>query len=140
MNKTISQIDITFENVDYVVIPYEYFQSFLIENVVVNKSRKSNGDTKQMNMAGSVSFVLKSSADKQEDFKECIYTRLLSSGSLFDRILQNDISILRLIYTDGTTEDFYPVWEDDGETDEINILQKSSIDTNGNLIVRISKY
>lgn len=58
--------------------------------------------------------------------------------SLFKRLQRNDITQIKLIYSDKTEEEFSAVWEDADRGGYTNLLQSSTVDDDGTICVRIT--
>ena len=140
MRKVVKAIDITFENLDSIVIPVEYFYDFSINDIRTSISHMSTNAILRTNVAGSLMFILKKKADKDADkFRRDVHIISTKTGTLFERIYKSDITSFTIIYEDDSSEEFYIPWEDDGRNEYKNILQKTSKDDKGNLIVRIER-
>ena len=140
MRKVVKAIDITFENLDSIVIPVEYFYDFFLNDIRTNISHMSTNTILRTNVAGSLGFLLKKKANKDADkFRGDVHIISTKTGTLFERIYKSDITSFTIIYEDDSSEEFYIPWEDDGRNEYKNILQKTSEDDKGNLIVRIER-
>ena len=141
MNQIIKNIEITFENIDYVVIPNQYFSDFYMEDIRTNIYRVAMNAIIRYQTASSVRFILnKEVNDDFESFVADIHMVQHEGVSLFDRIFNyNDITCIKLIYEDDSAEEFTVEWEDNGDRVDRNSFQHSSMTEDGNLCVLISK-
>lgn len=130
MNKTLSYIELTFENIDYIVIPAQYFTDICISNI-------SSGS---LGTAESIEFTLKKGVNEAAyAFTGDVYVMQSGGAFLFERISRYcDITHIKMIYEDDTFEEYTVVWEED-QTGCRNLLQKSYITDDGNLKVVIGK-
>lgn len=122
MSKDICFIEITFENIDYIRIPADYFRAFNTENI------------------NSVMFELNPEANRDADgFDGDVHRIHVEGETLFDRLQMQDITHFKLIYADQTEEEFFVPWENADNGGYANRLQTSSIDGSGIFRVSICK-
>lgn len=113
--KTVTQIDITFENCDYTVIAAEYISDMYISDLEFEI------------VHDGLSIWKKTYAKKiylQFPFKSNV--PVLYSGSLFfDRVREwNDITSIEIYYDDNTSEVCFVDWEDNGLDENKNQMSK----------------
>lgn len=135
------QLEITFENIDYVVIPIHYFSDFCIEDIRTNTHCVAMNTIIRCQTASSVIFTLKKMVnDDFKNFVSDIHTVQYCGDTLFQRISNyRDISHIKLIYDGDSFDEFSVEWEDDGDREDRNKLQHSSMTEDENLCVYISK-
>ena len=111
MSATLTEIEFVFENCEIAVVPAKYINQLEIAEKILIKIDKA-----------AVNLDLTFAAyDKK----------------LFDRIrMWEDITSFKLRYSDGKEETIYPRWEGD-PNDVTNLLEKSRVDDDGNLIIKI---
>lgn len=138
MSKMVKTVEITFENLDYVDIPAEYFGDFSISGIRTSVERLAGNAILQQVKAERIEFELLRSVDVAlPELNQDICYDPMVDFSLLDRIRERrDITSLELHYDDGTTEQFYVPWED-AEDEYHNKLQQAQINNNGNLSVII---
>lgn len=141
MNKIIKDIELTFENIDYVVIPNHYFMSFSLENVKIDVCRVAANAIMRYQKIETTDFILKKEANYNfESFDTNIDLIHYKGNTLFDRIINyKDITHIKLLYNDDSFENFAVVWEDEENNECRNKLQTAVITEEGNLYVRIQK-
>ena len=141
MTKTIKEIGLFFENIDYVIIPNHYFTLFSIEDIETSIHRVAANAIMRYNTANTASFILRKEANDDFDrFETDIDLIHYKGGTLFHRILNyNDITQIRLIYDDGSIEEFSVAWEDENGREDRNELQKSAITKDNDLFVSIHR-
>ena len=135
MGKKVKSVEITFENLDYVDIPAEYFGEFHISGIRTSIERLALNAILQRTQADQVEFELLRCVDialpglAQDD--------PMVEFSLLDRIKESrDITYLDLHYEDGNTERFFVPWED-ADDEYHNKLQHAYINHNDNLTVKL---
>ena len=124
MNAQLFAVELSFENIDYVVIPIQYFSSFSVDNVQ---------DRQTYFKVDPLVFELKPEADKDT----AMFDRAMLEKSLFERMMRRDITQIDALYRDGTKRIFVAPWEDEDGCDWINALQTSSVTTSGSMRVHI---
>ena len=138
MSKMVKSVEITFENLDYVDIPAEYFGDFSISGIRTSVERLACNTILQRTRADHIEFELLRSVDVAlPEFNQDLFYDPMVEFSLINRIRERmDIVSLELHYEDGTMEQFYVPWE---VTDDEyhNKLQQAQINNNGNLSVTI---
>lgn len=140
MSKIVKTVEITFENLEFVEIPAEFFGEFYIEGLRSSVERLSCNAILQRTKADKITFeLLRDVESVVQTLTQDLFGDSLSGFSLQERIAaRNDITSLTLKYNDDTTEQFYVTWQD-ADSDSRNILQHSSITDNANLIVTIGR-
>lgn len=134
MSKTIKAIYITFENIDCIEIPIEYFESY-------DHKRSDSGILYGIEEK-SIDFVLKKEVIGVERLLDSNmeYVFLQTNKTLFDRIAEcSDIANIIVIYSDGSGEMFIVEWEDEDDNEFRNKLQKATLTENGDLHVVIRR-
>ena len=141
MNKLVKNIELTFENMDYIEIPNQYFSNFSLENIETNIRRVAVNAIMRYQKARSVIFELRKEANEDfENFDRDMNMVDYNGDTLFDRIIDyNDIVDINLIYEDDSSEKFAVEWDDECDDKYKNKLQISTITENGNLCVQIQK-
>ena len=114
----IKSVEITFENVDYIEIPIEYFSKIDIR-------------------CNFVEFILKESVNSCfEGFKKDLDMRNYVGETLFDRIINYcDIVEIKIIHNDYTAETYRVEWEESDNCEYENKLQKACLSDDENLCV-----
>lgn len=116
--KNIKSIEISFENFDFIVIPYEYFKEF--------------------NEKGGIEFVLKQEVnDAAKAFAGDVHEVAHRGKSLFERLQRSDITEVYVTYEDSSVEKHRVRWFDDGDNGYRNTLQKCEIMPSGDMKVVI---
>ena len=130
MKKFLSYIELTFENIDYIIIPAQYVTDIRIGDIT----------TCRCNTAESVELTLnKEVNDAAKTFTGDVYVMQSEGASLFERISKyRDITHVRMIYEDDTFEEYTLAREEDS-TGFRNLLQKTSIIENGDMKVTIKQ-
>lgn len=138
MSKRAESIEITFENLDYINIPAEYFGEFYITGIRTTVERLALNAILQRKKADQIEFELLARvdvalSDMSHDLSFLPDERL----SLLKRIEnRRDIAYLDIYYDDGSSDQFYLPWED-AESETRNKLLQAKIVDNGNLLVNI---
>ena len=138
MSKKVKSVEITFENLDYVDIPAEYFGEFRISGIRSSIERLALNAILQRTKADSIEFELLVQVDDVlPELKQDLSFVPEEQLSLLRRIAnRRDITSLDLHYDDTTTDQFYIPWED-AESETRNKLLQTKIVANGNLFVNI---
>ena len=136
MREQVKEIEIIFENMDYVRIPVEYIAALELNKVTVSISRIAiNAIVKHYTAEGLYMCLLKT-------FK-CGPDSPLEIADIYEdlpkRLAKNDITYLRIHYPDDTYEDIYVPWEDCGGDAYTNRLQTTEFDSEGNIVIRIGE-
>lgn len=141
MNKIVKDIELTFENIDYVVIPNRYFSIFSLQKVETSVSRVAVNAILRYQEAGFVTIKLNKEANSEfENFYTNIDLAHYKGDTLFERIINyNDITSIKLLYEDDSSEEFAVAWEDEKDNECRNKLQIATLDKDGNLCIRIGK-
>ena len=138
MSKKVKSVEITFENLDYVDIPAEYFGEFRISGIRTTIERLALNAILQRTKADYIEFELLAQVDDvlpelTQDLSFVPDEQL----SLLRRIAnRRDITSLELHYNDGSSNQFYIPWED-AESETRNKLLQTKLVANGNLLVNI---
>ena len=140
MSKKINSVEITFENLDYVEIPAEYFADFHISGIRTSVERLTPNAILQRNQADEIRFELISKADAVlPELTQDLYFAPDEAPSLLKRITnRRDITYLDLYYDDGGYDTFYVPWED-AEDEYHNKLLCTQTSNDGNLLVIIKQ-
>lgn len=109
----IIEIEISFENLDYIRLPIRFFN---VVEINYNSEVKKTIDYKGRKFFS----VIKGAADIYLEInKDIDKMNYKSWGDIFEafnlRILENDISSLRLYYSKRNYEDIYVLWDDQDE-------------------------
>lgn len=138
MSKKVKSVEITFENLDYVDIPVEYFGEFQISGIRSTVERVALNAILQRTKADYIEFELLAQVDDvlpelTQDLSFVPDEQL----SLLRRIAnRRDITSLETHYNDGSSNQFYIPWED-AESETRNKLLQTKLVGNGNLLVNI---
>lgn len=137
---SLKSIELTFENIDYIIIPVQYFADDYGTHIIINSCSVSENTVSNRKTAESVMFVLKKAANHAAPtFAGDVHVMQYEGAFLFERISKySDITHIKLIYTDDTFEEYTVAWEED-QTGCRNLLQKSYTTDDGNLKVVIGK-
>ena len=113
--KTVTQIDITFENCEYTIIPAEHIRDmymFDFESEIVHNGLNIFKKT----YAKKIYLQFTPKANIGVEF---------SGESLFNRVkLYDDITIIKVYYDDNTSEVYFVDWEDNGLDENKNQMSK----------------
>ena len=138
MSKKVKTVELTFENLDYVDIPAEYFGEFYISGIRVSIERLAFNAILQRTKADYIEFELLRCIDVAlPGLTQDLFYDPMVEFSLLDRIKdRRDITYLDFHYEDGNTERFFVPWED---ADDVchNKLQHAFINGNDNLTVKL---
>lgn len=137
MEKKLAFIDITFENLDSIMIPADYVVSCLISDFK-KKIICTGRVVERYTQADYVRLELRNNVDNDPvSFKGAACTVIDGSTRLSERLDVCDITHIDLIYDDGEKESFLVVWS---EKDEYhNEYQKVWIDKHNNICFSISR-
>lgn len=140
MSKRAESIEITFENLDYINIPVEYFGEFYITGMRTTVERLALNAILQRTKADQVEFELLARVDVAlSGMSRDLSFQPEEKLSLLKRIEnRRDIAYLDIYYDDGSSDQFYVPWED-AESETRNKLQQAKIDDNGHLLVTIQQ-
>ena len=127
-NKTLKSVELTFENLDVIVIPSEYVEVLVIRDIAENIAYASN-----FHHYKKCNFFLMSIKDK---FNITLVDENYGERNSFSRIMDYaDIVAADLIFDDGTRESIYVDW---CELDEYrNLNQSTEISETGSLVISI---
>ena len=113
--KTVTQIDITFENCEYIVILAEHIRDMYIsdfESEIVHNGLNILKKT----YAKKIYLQFTPEANSSVEF---------SGESLFNRVkLYDDITSIEVYYDDNTSEVYFVDWEDNGLGENKNQMSK----------------
>ena len=140
MSKRAESIEITFENLDYINIPVEYFGEFYITGIRTTVERLALNAILQRTKADQIEFELLARVDVAlSDMSHDLSFLPEEKLSLLKRIEnRRDIAYLDIYYDDGSSDQFYLPWED-AESETQNKLLQAKIVDNGNLLVEIQQ-
>lgn len=139
MSQDVRFIEITFENIDYIRIPAHYFRDFELAEVHTIVRRATANAILRYQKASSVTLELIGEADLEAaNFDGDVFGLKEGETSLFKRLQRNDITKIKLIYSDKTEEEFSVAWEDADRGGYTNLLQSSTVDDAGTICVRIA--
>lgn len=129
----LSDVDIVFENVDFVTIKTSNIEQLAIENISDSKYLYDQHITTSLKCE-RLYLVLKNQCKNQKTYFQENYDK--DSSTLFPRMLKyNDIVNIELHYKNGTQEIIYVPYDGNEE----NKYQKTYIDEHDNLVVEIMK-
>ena len=113
MSKHVESIEITFENLDYINIPVEYFGEFYITGMQTTVERLGLNAIVQRTRADRIEFELLARVDVAlSDMSRDLSFLPEENLSLLKRIEnRRDISYLDIYYDDGSSDQFYLPWE-----------------------------
>ena len=113
--KTVTKIDITFENCEYTIIPAEHIRDMYMsdfESEIVHNGLSIWKKT----YAKKIYLQFAPKANISIEF---------SGESLFNRVkLYDDITIIKVYYDDNTSEVYFVDWEDNGLGENKNQMSK----------------
>jgi len=139
MSQDVRFIEITFENIDYIKIPAHYFRGFELEDIRTKVRRAALNAILRYSSVNFTMFELAPEADLEAGtFDGFVFGLKEGEISLFERLQQNDITQIKLIYSDETEEEFCVAWEDEDLGGYTNLLQSSTFDDDGTICVRIA--
>lgn len=140
MSKRAASIEMTFENLDYINIPAEYFGEFYITGIRTTVERLTLNAILQRTKADQIEFELLARVDVAlSDMSHDLSFLPEEKLSLLKRIEnRKDIAYLDIYYDDGSSDQFYLPWED-AESETQNKLLQAKIVDNGNLLVEIQQ-
>ena len=115
MSKRLESVEITFENLDYVLVPVEYFEGFYISGIRTTVERLALNVVLQRTIPDRVEIELSTRIDVAlSDLSSDLSFTPEENLSLLKRIeSRRDIAYLDLYYDDGSSDQFYLPWEDD---------------------------
>lgn len=130
--KSLTSVELTFENLDQITIPVSYFTELDI--------RMSPHRTADSLTADYVRFSLKPEADASAPlFTGDVFGLQEGECSLFSRLQQQDITFLTLIRTDAPPVTICPLWAEHPDNPYRNRLQSASFTDTGSLCVQIQE-
>ena len=128
MEQDITGIELTFENLDSILIPASYFDAF----------QYTASPTKVEHTVYTVDFTLKAETDRDAaSFSGDVQELQTGRETLFERLCRNDIAQITLFRTGLRPALIDVIWEDDPNNEYRNRLQDTSINTEGSLSIRI---
>ena len=142
MCKRVESVEITFENLDYINIPVEYFGEFYITGMQTTVERLALNAILQRTRAEQIEFELLARVDVAlSDMTRDLSFLPEENLSLLKRIEnRRDISYLDIYYDDGSSDQFYLPWED-VEDEQHNRLLRSLLQLRrsdaGNLLITV---
>jgi hypothetical protein len=140
MSKRLESVEITFENLDYVLVPVEYFEDFYISGIRTTVERLALNVVLQRTIPDRVEIELSARIDVAlSDLSSDLSFTPEENLSLLKRIeSRRDIAYLDLYYDDGSSDQFYLPWEDDQDECK-NKLLKANYNDSGNLMITIEE-
>lgn len=125
MRKNYEIFELTFENLDWIVIPAVYIQKLML------------GAEEGRNFVG-LRLSLKPETDRDcATFIGDVHFIQYEKGKLFTRLHWNDITSIKLIGSDEGEEEYPVSWEDEVDDEFKNRLQTTTRETDGSLTIRI---
>ena len=111
-----------------------------LENIEAKIYGKTARTFRRVSVAKSVTFVLRKDVNEAAtDFKGFLYYYNDEDTKIFERICYNDITDVKLIYTDETSKEYEVDWKEAENDYCVNRLQTSIITEDGNLLVSIHR-
>jgi hypothetical protein len=140
MSKKVNSVEITFENLDYVNVPAEFFGTFQIVDIHISVERLALNAILQRTYADHAEFEMLVSVDSElSRLTHDLSFTPDEQSSLLKRIAnRRDITSLSLHYDDGTIDHIYLPWED-ATNETNNQLLSANFTKVGNLLVTIRK-
>ncbi len=140
MSKKVKSVEITFENLDYVDIPAEYFGEFRISGIRTSVERLAFNAILQHTKADCIEFELLPQIDTVlPDLRQELSFVPDEQSSLLKRIAnRRDITSLELHYDDGTADQFYVLWEN-AESESRNNLLQTQMNNDGSVFLTIQQ-
>lgn len=141
MSKSVKSIELTFENIDYIVIPAHFFLDFMLEDVKVKICRAAVNAILRYNSTDKLMFVLKKEVNEvASNLEGDVHAIQCEGATLFERIsIYNDLTHIKFVYEDESSEEYSITWEDEDNNEYRNGLQKATITEDGNLCVEIRR-
>ena len=137
MDKKLAYIDITFENLDSIMIPADHVVCCCISDFsskIICKERL----VRRYTQAGYVRLELCKDVDNDAiNFEGSAFTVINGSTRLSERLNACDITHIDLVYEDGKKESFLVAWNEKNEYH--NEYQKVWIDKHNNICVSIAR-
>lgn len=128
MEQDIINIELTFENLDSILLPARHFEAF----------RYAVCSVLAEHTVYTVDFTLKAEADRDAaSFSGDVQELQTGRETLFERLCRNDIAQITLFRTGLRPALIDVIWEDDPNNEYRNRLQDTSINTEGSLSIRI---
>ena len=126
MSKVIKAIELTFENLDWIEIPAEYFGIFSIRAIHTTVERVACNAILQRSYCDYVEFeLLRSIEEVFPTLQEDIFYDPIAGPGFLDRVAERkDLTHITLRYTDGNEEQYAVPWKD-GKNTHYNQLQKT---------------
>lgn len=113
MKMNVKAIEITFENLDFIVIPEKYILDFHFYKISLLPADIASSEPITAFEEYEVEFVFAPGADEETDaFDGDIAYVGQNRMKLYERLQQNDITQIRILYLDETNKDIHPVWND----------------------------
>ena len=142
MSKRAESIELTFENLDYIHIPVEYFGEFRITGIRTTVERLAANAILQRTQVEQVEFELLAQVDAAlSDMSRDLSFLPEERLSLLKRIEnRKDIACLDIYYDDGSSDQIYLPWEDtqdDRHNRHLRSLLRTKRNKNGNLTIAI---
>lgn len=125
----VKSLELTFENLDWVVITGKHLQEITVEK---SCKRKDRIDTLYCRFV-VVADVNELSQQTEGDVHSIRY----EGSNIFERISRRDITQVKLSYSDNTEVIFNVVWKEAEDNEFVNQLQKVYIDEHGNLVCEL---
>ena len=140
MSKRVKSVEITFENLDYILVPVEYFEDFYISGIRTTVERPALNAVLQRTIPDRVEVELSARIDVAlSDLSSDLSFTSEENLSLLKRIeSRRDIAYLDLYYDDGSSDQFYLPWEDDQDECQNKLLKANYCDS-GNLLITIEE-
>ena len=129
MKDKIKSLEITFENLDWIVIPRKYVYEIMIDEACES--------TKGHNALCCRFLITTDANDVCSQFAGDVHSIQYEGGYLFERMRQRDITHIKLIDSDNMVSAFNVEWEEDGDNEFVNRLQKVWVDIHGNLVCEL---
>ena len=139
MNKRIKAVEITFENIDWIIIPAGYFEKIQLDDICDEFWFHDKNCTSMRMVAKRVMFELKKEADWHANtFDNDMYGIDTEEETLFERLQRQDITRIELLFAERASELYDVVWDDEDDDEYQNRNQSACLNENGNLHVVIN--
>ena len=138
MTTKLHHITLCFENVDYIEIPARYFCRVALSDIRTSVWCFADGSVSRAAAAYAVMLELLPQANADAaSFAGDLHEVHYNGGALFDRLQRPDIVSIKLVFKDGTEENYGVVWDKEPDNEFRNRLQTAELLGNGNLQVTI---
>lgn len=137
--KDIKLVELVFENCEVLNVPIEFIGLLEINGIRTKRSMLKNRSEGKFTETTFIDNFAMAINRKLNDSKEHFETTWSTEYPLTRIDAFNDITGINIFFTDETSEEYYPTWVDDGKDEYSNTLQKSKINSHGDLFLGIDK-